>query len=214
MKLPRPQREHRRWGRADFFDNRHKAIFLRIAHLKPSDVLYDLGCGDASLLIFAMKRCGLKKAVGFENMESRRRAAKRNIEEAGLDDRISIEEDFYDADLSKADVIFDMMPEGRDDLRLLYSKRKHIRKGTRLIKHDLPLIGYIPDRMELPFYLMEFPLHKARSKNHWASIVLGEPHTTISELWHELYYYGYEKQYDKKQIEEFDSMLSSRLRQL
>lgn len=171
-----------------------------------------MGCGDASLLIYAVKKCRLKKAIGFENMESRVRKAKLNIKKAGLEKIISIEDDFYDADLSKADVIFDMMPEGKDDLRTLYSRKKNIREGTRLIKHDLPLIGYVPDRIELPFYLMKFPLHKAKNKNHWASIVLGEPNATISKLWNELYYYGYEKQYDKREIEEFNSMLSSRLR--
>ena len=212
MKLPTTQREHPRWGRVDFFDNRHKAIFLKIAQLKPSDVLYDLGCGDASLLIYAVKKCNLKKAVGFENMESRVRAAKRKIKEAGLKTKIDIKDDFYEADLNDADVIFDMMPEGKDDFKNLYSPRKHIRKGTRLIKHNLPLIGYLPDKIDLPFYLMKLPLRRARSKNQWAKAVMRDSKATISDLWYELYYYQYEKFYSKREIEDFVSMLKSRLR--
>lgn len=212
MKLSQPQRTHPRWGRANFFDNRHKAILLEIAQLKPSDVFYDLGCGDASLLIYAVKKCGLRKAVGFENMESRVRTAKQKIKKAGLDNRIFLENDFYEADLREADVIFDMMPEGNDDLKKLYSQNKHIRKGTKLIKHNLPLIGYLPDKIVFPFYLMKFPLRKAKSKNHWAKVVMQDPTVTISDLWYELYYYSYERVYSKSEIREFDAMLTNRLK--
>jgi len=77
-------------GRADFFDNRHKSLFLKITQLKPSDVLYDLGCGDASLLIYAVQKRKLKHVVGFENMPSRVRTAKKKIIDAGLQNKIEI----------------------------------------------------------------------------------------------------------------------------
>jgi hypothetical protein len=211
MKLTIPQRAHRRWGRADFFDDRRKAILIRIARFEPADVFYDLGCGDASLLIYVTKKCGLKSAVGFENIPSRVRRARQKIAQAGLQDRIFIENDMYGADLSKADVIFDMMSEGKGDYRGLYSRGAGIRSGTRLIKHDLPLIGFLPDKVELPFYLMRFPLRKAESQDQWASSVLGEPDGTVAKLWHELSYYYYEKRYSKGEILHFQVMLSRRL---
>lgn len=210
MKLPTPQRAHRRWGRANFFDNRHKAIFLDIAQLKPSDVLYDLGCGDASLLIYATKKRKLKHAVGFEDMPSRVRTANKKIRKAGLKDRIEIKDDFYDADFSEADVIFDMMLEGKEDFKKLYSNK--LKKGTRVIKHDLPLIGYIPDKIAFPFYMTKFPFRKARTKDQWAREVMQDHTVTISDLWHELYYYRYEKLYSKAEIEEFDSLLRRKMR--
>lgn len=179
--------------------------------MKPSDVFYDLGCGDASLLIYVVKKCRLEKAVGFENMNSRVRKAKQKIIKAGLEGRVELYEDMYDADFSKADVIFDMMPEGRGDYRFLYSKNRQIRSGTKLIKHDLPLIGFLPEKIDLPFYLMQFPLRKARSPNEWASRVLQERAATVKQLWHELYYYQYEKRYDKGEILWFNSLLSGRL---
>ncbi len=210
MKLPTPQRAHPRWGRADFFDNRHKSLFLKVAQLKPSDVLYDLGCGDASLLIYATQKRKLKCAVGFENMSSRVRTAKKKINDAGLQDRIEIKDDFYDADFSNADAIFDMMPEGKDDFKKLYSNK--LKKGTRVIKHNLPLIGYLPDNIVFPFYMVRYPFKKARTKDHWARQVMQDPKATIGDLWHELYYYQYEKIYSKSEIEVFDSMLKNRLR--
>ncbi|MCH8833393.1 MAG: SAM-dependent methyltransferase [Thaumarchaeota archaeon] len=187
MKLPTPQREHRRWGRADYFDKRHKDIFLKIAQLNPSDVLYDLGCGNASLLIYATKKRKLKHAVGFENMPSRVRTANKKIKEAGLKDRIEIKDDFYDADFSEANVIFDMMLEGKEDFKKLYSNK--LKKGTRVIKHNLPLIGYLPDNVVFPFYMIRYPFKKARTKDQWAREVMKDPKATIGDLWYELYYY-------------------------
>lgn len=179
--------------------------------MKPSDVFYDMGCGDATLLIYAVKKCGLERAVGFENMQSRVRRAKMKIREAALEGKIILENDMYDANLREADVILDMMPEGRDDLRALYS-RKCIKNGTKLIKHDLPLVGYLPDKIEPPFYLMKFPLRKAKSSNEWASAVLREPNANADQLWHELYYYQHEKRYSKGEILQFISMLRNRVK--
>ena len=184
---------------------------MKIAEFRPSDILYDLGCGDASLLIYAVRKGNLAHAVGFENMQSRARRARLLVQEAGLGGRISIENDMYEADLGKADVIFDMMPEERDDFRLLYGKKAGIREGTKLVKHDLPLIGFLPDRVELPFYLMVYPFRKAPSRDEWAKSVLIESEATADDLWHELYYYSYEKRYAKDEIRDFRKMLRDRV---
>jgi precorrin-6B methylase 2 len=72
------------WGHPDFFDNRHKRKMLKLAEIEPSDVLYDLGCGDASLLIFAVKEFNVKEAIGFESHPLRYRQAKRNVKSQKL----------------------------------------------------------------------------------------------------------------------------------
>jgi predicted RNA methylase len=210
MKLPTPQRGHHRWGFADFFDNRHKLLFLKIAQLKQSDVLYDLGCGDASLLIYATKKRKLNHVIGFENMQNRVRTAKRKIRDANLQDIIEIKDDLYDADLSNADVILDMLPESNEDFKKIYANK--LRVGTRVIKHNIPLIGYLPDDVVFPFYLMKFPFRKAKTKDQWAKEIMQDDTVTILDLWHELYYYQYEKGYSKKEIEDFDSLLGKRLK--
>lgn len=209
--VPLPQQAHQRWGRADFFDTRRKQILVRLAELKPQDVFYDLGCGDASLLIYVVKKSGLNRAIGFENMPSRFKRSKDNVRKAGLDDRITIERDMYDADLGQADAILDMMPEGKNDLNDLYGERSGIKDGTKLIKHDLPLVGYLPDKADLPFYRMVFPLRNARTRDEWAQAVLCDCEGTVDRLWHELRYYCMEKAYAKWEIKEFDSMLRRRV---
>jgi cyclopropane fatty-acyl-phospholipid synthase-like methyltransferase len=57
---------------------------FELADLKPSDVFYDLGCGDASVLIFAVNEFGVRKAVGFEREPMRRAKARQHVEREGL----------------------------------------------------------------------------------------------------------------------------------
>jgi precorrin-6B methylase 2 len=45
---------------------------LKLAEIKPSDTFYDLGCGDASLLILAVKEFNAKEAIGIESRLYRR----------------------------------------------------------------------------------------------------------------------------------------------
>jgi hypothetical protein len=97
-----------------------------------------------------------------------------------------------------------------NDLQELYNT--NIRNGTRLIKHDLPLIGYLPDIVDYPFFRMTFPLKKALSKNQWAAAVLGKRDAHINDLWYELFYYNFAKGYDKKEINTFRSILSNRIK--
>jgi len=186
-------------------------LLVRLAELEPSDTFYDLGCGDASLLIYVVQNCRLHRAFGFENMPSRFKRSKANLKKAGLEDKITIGRDMYDADLRQSNVIFDMMPEGKNDITDLYGRKSGIKDGTKLIKHDLPLIGYLPDRIELPFYRMSFPLTKAQTREEWAKAVLCDANGTVERLWFELRYYCSEKAYAKWEIEEFDLMLRRRI---
>jgi len=182
---------------------------LNLAEIKPNDVFYDLGCGDASLLIFAAKEFGVRNAMGFENNPTRRRIAVERVEEAGLCDRIRIDIEIERADLSKADVIFDMLPESDGDFESTY--QKEIRDGTRLLKHDLPLIGYLPDAVDIPFYRMTFPLMRASSKVQWTDSVLFGHDSSPYDLWHELFYYQKEKGYTKWDIRRLQRILDKRL---
>jgi len=211
MKLKKQHYNEKGGGFADFFPMRHKKKIFELAEIKPSDVLYDLGCGDGSILIFAVKEFKVKYAIGYETDYTRNFIARKKVEKAGLGNKISIiNEDFSKIDLSKADVIFDMLPEMEGDLEKYLNKK--IKSGARLIKHDLPLIAYLPDCVDIPFYRMKFPLIKAKNRTQWASKVLGIKNARVNDVWHELYYYGKEKDYSKWNIYRFERMLDERLR--
>ncbi len=144
---------------------------LELANLKRPDVFYDLGCGDASVLIFAVKEFGVRKAVGFESEPRRKAKARQHVENEGLSDRITIKGEMKNADLSGADVILAMHLEEEEDHDRFSTSG--IRKGTRLIKHDLPLIGFNFNDVDYPFYLIRFPFRKMQSPEEWAAKVMG-----------------------------------------
>jgi len=188
---------------------RHKEKLLNLAEFKKGDLFFDLGCGNASLLIYAVQNFPIN-AVGFENMPKRYNIALNNIKKHNLGNKIELRRDFYKESLFDANVIFDMMPEGEDDLKELYSKK--FSNGTKLIKHDLPLIGYLPDKVDYPFYRMSFPLKKAKSRVNWATTVLDKKNRVPKDLWNELYYYQYEKTYSLKELRIFEKLLKLRLK--
>ena len=92
MKLKHRSLAHSRWGYADYFNDRQKLKALELAEIKSSDILFDMGCGDTSFLIFAVKEYGLK-AVGFENMSKRFSIACKKIKKEKLQNKITMKED-------------------------------------------------------------------------------------------------------------------------
>ncbi len=205
----RPQEPNfRGLGYADYFTERHKRKMLELARVAPSDVFYDLGCGNATVLIFAVKEFGVKRAIGFEDNPVRNAFARRRVSDEGLSKHITVKQNMFGADLSKADVILSMLMEYEEDYDRLF--RQGVRKGTRLIKHDLPLIGFDYDDHDFPFYLIQFPLRRMRSPNDWAARVMRKGTATTSDVWHELYYYQYEKGYTKWDVKRFDRILRKR----
>lgn len=193
-------------GYADFFPERHKRKLLDLAEFRRTDVFYDLGCGDASILIFAAREFGVK-GVGFENDPTRNSKAKRRVRDSGLEDKITINYDMDESDLSNANVIFFMLPEAESDYE--WFLERGLKRGSKLIKHDLPLIGFLPQRVDYPFYRMDFPFERAKTSNQWASAILGGKATPI-EVWNELHYYQYEKRYSKWDVKRFNRILSKR----
>ena len=66
------------------------AEVVRLANFAPSDVLYDLGCGDGRVLIHAAISAPLKRAVGVEYDKTYADRAKEAVKEAGLEERVTI----------------------------------------------------------------------------------------------------------------------------
>ena len=102
------------------------------------------------------------------------------------------------ADLSEADVILKMHFEVESDYDELM--KSGIRNRTSLIKHDLPLLGFDFDGVDYPFYLIRFPLRRMLAAQEWAAKVMGRDIASLQDLWHELFYYRYEKAYDKPEV--------------
>ena len=79
---------------------------LELAQVGPEDIVYDLGCGDARILMMAVKEFGVRKAVGYEIKQDLYEDSIKEIKKQNLQNRIAlIRDDLLNADLSEASVI-------------------------------------------------------------------------------------------------------------
>lgn len=76
---------------------------LKLAKVKSSDVVYDLGCGDGRIVIAAAKNFGCR-AVGIDINPERIKEARQNAAQAGVTKLVSFREgDLFEADVRDAD---------------------------------------------------------------------------------------------------------------
>ncbi|AXG69715.1 ribosomal protein L11 methyltransferase [Kordia sp. SMS9] len=119
---------------------------LKLLALQDGDVLVDLGCGDARNLIAATKLADIQ-CIGYEILPKALEAATKNIEDAGLADRIEIiEKDFLRADLSNANALILYLT--RNSLGKLSGKLENeLPKGTRIVTHDFDIPGWTAEKV-------------------------------------------------------------------
>ena len=121
-----------------------KAIF-KLAKTKKGDIVYDLGCGDGTVLITGYKNYEIK-GVGIEIDPLRYLISKIRVKLNKASENIIIERNnFFEVSLKKADlIIVYLVPKTLE--KLLPKFKKELRKGTKLISYvyemDLPLKEY------------------------------------------------------------------------
>jgi SAM-dependent methyltransferase len=120
---------------------------LRMADVKPGDVLIDLGSGDGRIVIEAAKRGA--RGLGVDIDPSLVRLATENAQRAGVSGLARFEtRDIFDTDLQGASVVaFYLLPEFNAKLlpRLL-----QLKPGTRIVSHDGGIGDWPPDeRLEM-----------------------------------------------------------------
>jgi Methyltransferase domain len=127
------------------------ADMLRYAEVGPQDFLIDLGSGDGRIVLTAAKVFGAR-GFGVEIKEELVRKANEAARQEGVADRVRfLQQDLFRTDLSQATVItMYLLP---DTVNLLKDKfLSELRPGTRIVSHDYPLTGWLPDnwwQMEL-----------------------------------------------------------------
>lgn len=110
---------------------------IELAELKGTETVYDLGCGDARILIEVKKRYPKVRTIGYELPLGIWLLAKLRVWMAGLPIEVHMR-DYLKADLRSADVLFlYLLPEVLPSLeRKLGSE---LRAGTKIISHGFPL---------------------------------------------------------------------------
>ena len=121
------------------------ADMLRYADVGPGDFLIDLGSGDGRIVLTAAKVFGAR-GFGVEIKEDLVKRANEAAKIEGLAERVKfMNADLFKTDISQATVItMYLLP---DTVNLLKDKfLAELRPGTRIVSHDYPLTGWIPEK--------------------------------------------------------------------
>jgi cyclopropane fatty-acyl-phospholipid synthase-like methyltransferase len=120
---------------------------LELARVKPADIVYDIGSGDGAILIRAAKKYGVK-GVGIEIDPDLVLKARDNAFREKVEHLIEFRaQDAFNADVSPATVVtLYMLPEFNAKLRPILERQ--LKPGSRVVSHDYPIQGWVPDRVE------------------------------------------------------------------
>jgi len=118
---------------------------LRMAHVGPGDVVYDLGSGDGRIVIEAVKEFGAARGVGIDLDEARNREARENARRAGVSNRVTfVRQNLYDTDLRPATVVTLYMG-ALVNLKLRPALQAQLKPGSRVVSHVFDMGDWTPD---------------------------------------------------------------------
>jgi SAM-dependent methyltransferase len=118
---------------------------LKLAGVKASDTVIDLGSGDGRIVIVAARLFGAR-GLGVEIVPELVEQSRANAKKAGVADRAEFRvQDLFATDLSQATVItMYLLP----DVNLLLRPRlQKLKPGTRIVSHDWDMGDWKPDRV-------------------------------------------------------------------
>jgi cyclopropane fatty-acyl-phospholipid synthase-like methyltransferase len=120
---------------------------LELARVTPVDVVYDLGSGDGAIIIRAAQKFGAR-GVGIEIDADLARKAQANAFREKVEHLVEFRvQDALSVDVSEATVVtLYMLPEFNAKLRPTLDRQ--LKPGARVVSHDFPVEGWVPDRTE------------------------------------------------------------------
>jgi ribosomal protein L11 methylase PrmA len=118
---------------------------LKMARIKESDLVYDLGCGDGRILVLAAKKYGCR-GVGYDIDPVRIQESKDNVARNHVEKLVKIvQADIFTVDLSKTDVVqLYLLPEMN---RKLLPQLDKLKPGSRVVCHNYDLDGIVADEV-------------------------------------------------------------------
>uniref|UniRef100_K3WE72 Methyltransferase domain-containing protein n=1 Tax=Globisporangium ultimum (strain ATCC 200006 / CBS 805.95 / DAOM BR144) TaxID=431595 RepID=K3WE72_GLOUD len=119
---------------------------MELLQLSARDVLFDLGCGDARILVHAAQTTGAR-CVGVEYNADLVVKAKQRVDEHNVSDRVEIVHgDALQVDLSQATALFlYLVPQG---IKLLLPKLEEARRNRmRIVTYVFSIPGWRYDEI-------------------------------------------------------------------
>ena len=121
------------------------ADMLKLADVGPKDFVIDLGSGDGRIVLTAAKVFGAR-GFGVEIQDHLVKLSNEAARKEGLADRVKfITQDLFKTDISQATVLtMYLLP---NTVNMLKDKLlAELRPGTRILSHDYPLAGWVPEQ--------------------------------------------------------------------
>jgi len=120
---------------------------LKLADVKSSDFVIDLGCGDGRIVVAAAKDFKAR-GRGVDFNPKRIEEAKENARQAGVSGRVEfVEGDFFQADIHDATVVtLYLLPSV--NLKLRPKLVKELNVGSRIVSHSFDMGDWEPDKTE------------------------------------------------------------------
>ena len=118
---------------------------LKLAGVSDKDFVIDLGSGDGRIVLTAAKVFGAR-GFGVEIQDKLVKLSNEAAQKEGIADRVKfITQDLFKTDISQATVLtMYLLP---NTVNMLKDKLlAELRPGARIISHDYPLAGWIPEQ--------------------------------------------------------------------
>jgi SAM-dependent methyltransferase len=122
---------------------------LKLANVNAKDFVIDLGSGDGRIVLTAAKVFGAS-GFGVEIIDELVRLSNDSAKKEGVADRVKfVKQDLFKTDIRQATVLtMYLLPDIVNQLR--EKLLAELRPGARVLSHDYPLSGWIPeDRREM-----------------------------------------------------------------
>jgi ubiquinone/menaquinone biosynthesis C-methylase UbiE len=120
---------------------------LKLADVKESDIVYDLGCGDGRMVVTAAKTYGTN-GKGIDIDPQRIKEANENAVKAGVSDKVEfILGNLFDVDVSEATVVTLYLLESLN-LRLRPKLLEQLKPGSRVVSNTFNMGDWAPDKVE------------------------------------------------------------------
>lgn len=118
---------------------------LKLAGVGPKDFLIDLGSGDGRIVITAAKKFGAR-GFGVDIDDTLVALSNRAAVREGVGDRVKFyRQDLFQTAIGQATVVtVYLLPHTVNMLR--EKLRSELKPGTRIVSHDYPMDGWIPER--------------------------------------------------------------------
>jgi SAM-dependent methyltransferase len=121
------------------------SAILKLARVKSSDIVYDLGCGDGRIVIAAAKIYGAR-GVGIDIDPRRILESKNNAKKAGVETLVRFEEnDLFKADIHEATVVTLFLLSSLN-VRLRPKLLRDLKPGTRIVSNTFSMGDWPPDK--------------------------------------------------------------------